>query len=92
MGIKAFLSKPLAYFNAKSINKWSSKPIESQEQVMHMLINEASHTVFGKDHDFNNIKNYTDFKANIPVGKLCRSVLDQSAHILYEIPQIKRNY
>jgi hypothetical protein len=67
MGIKAFLSKPLAYFNSKSIKKWSAKPIESQDSVMKMLINEAAHTTFGKDHNFSEIKNYADFKANIPV-------------------------
>lgn len=67
MGIKATLSKPLAYFAVKGIKKWSKNPIQTQEEVMQMLIKEAANTTFGKDHNFNSIKNYTDFKTNIPV-------------------------
>jgi len=31
------------------------------------LLNQAQHTVFGKEHKFSEIKNYSDFKRNIPV-------------------------
>jgi hypothetical protein len=67
MGIKSFLSKPLAYFVAKQIKKWSSNPIETQEKVFKNLISKAKNTQFGKDHRFEEINNYEDFKKRVPV-------------------------
>lgn len=65
--IKAALSKPFAKLIAKRINKWASQPVETQDKVFQNLIKEASNTVFGKDHKFNTITSYEDFKALVPV-------------------------
>ncbi|WP_138432525.1 GH3 auxin-responsive promoter family protein [Winogradskyella algicola] len=65
--IKAALSKPFAKLIAKRINKWASQPIETQEKVFQNLIKEAKNTVFGKDHKFNTIQSYEDFKKQVPV-------------------------
>ncbi|BAO75568.1 putative auxin-regulated protein [Winogradskyella sp. PG-2] len=65
--IKAALSKPFAKLIAKRIEKWSSKPIETQQKVFKDLITEASNTIFGKDHNFSAINSYEAFKANVPV-------------------------
>ncbi|MBV7269149.1 GH3 auxin-responsive promoter family protein [Winogradskyella luteola] len=65
--VKAALSKPFAKYVAKRIKKWASKPIETQEKVFQNLISEAKHTVFGKDHNFNEIKTYEDFKSQVPI-------------------------
>lgn len=65
--VKAALSKPFAKLIAKRIKKWASKPIKTQEKVFHNLITEASGTVFGKDHHFNEIKTYEDFKSKVPI-------------------------
>lgn len=65
--IKAALSKPFAKLVAKRINKWASRPIETQDKVFQNLIKEARDTVFGKDHKFNSITSYEDFKALVPV-------------------------
>ena len=64
---KAALSKPFAKFIARQIKKWSSQPIETQQKVFNRLIADAKPTVFGKDHDFDRIKTYEDFKANVPI-------------------------
>ena len=64
---KAALSKPFAKFIARQIKKWSSQPIETQQKVFNQLIADAKPTVFGKDHDFDRIKTYEDFKANVPI-------------------------
>ena len=64
---KAALSKPFAQFIARQIKKWSSQPIETQQKVFNQLIADAKPTVFGKDHDFDRIKTYEDFKANVPI-------------------------
>ena len=65
--LKAALSKPFAKFVAKRIQKWSSKPVETQQKVFKNLISEAKHTAFGKDHKFSSITSYKEFQANVPV-------------------------
>lgn len=64
---KAALSKPFAKFIAKRIQKWSSKPIETQQNVFENLISKAKHTAFGKDHNFDSITTYEDFQNNVPI-------------------------
>jgi hypothetical protein len=65
--IKATLSKPFAAYIAKRIKKWSSKPVETQQNVFKHLMSEAAHTAFGKDHGFSEIKSYEDFKTMVPI-------------------------
>lgn len=52
---------------ARSVYKKSKEAVKTQEKVFKNLISEAQNTVFGKDHDFQNIKTYEDFKNRIPV-------------------------
>ena len=42
-------------------------PLETQEKVLQKLVKTAKNTVFGKDHDFENIKTYSDFKKRVQV-------------------------
>ena len=65
--LKAALSKPFAKYVARKINKWSSKPLETQQKVFRNLISTAEHTVFGKDHNFKNITSFEEFQANVPI-------------------------
>ncbi|MBU2926773.1 GH3 auxin-responsive promoter family protein [Winogradskyella psychrotolerans] len=64
---KAALSKPFAKYVAKRIQKWSSRPIETQQKVFENLISEAKHTAFGRDHNFEAIATYEEFQNNVPV-------------------------
>lgn len=68
MGIKSALSKPFAAWVVKKINKWKYNAPEAQDKVLKKLIVEARNTVFGKDHNFQNIRNYEDFKKNVPIA------------------------
>jgi hypothetical protein len=67
MGIKSALSKPFASIIAHSIHKWSNKPIETQEKGFWNLINTGKQTLFGKDHQFEKIQSYDDFKKFVPI-------------------------
>ena len=67
MSIKAAFAIPFAKFIQKRVYKWAKNPIDTQEKVFQNLISEAKYTAFGKDHNFENIKTYEDFKANVPV-------------------------
>ncbi|MFT7113585.1 MAG: phenylacetate-coenzyme A ligase PaaK-like adenylate-forming protein [Candidatus Azotimanducaceae bacterium] len=67
MGIKASLGKVFAAKIAKKTQKWARRPVETQEEVLAQLIAKAKDTAFGKDHNYDSIKTYEDFKANVPV-------------------------
>jgi len=65
--IKSFFAKLYATQIAKKIEKWSTNPIKTQDKVFSDLITQAKITTFGKDHQFDKIQNYEDFKANVPI-------------------------
>jgi GH3 auxin-responsive promoter len=67
MGFRSVLSKPLAAIVAAQTKKWSSEPAKSQKKWRDSLVNDASHTLFGKDHNFKDVNSYEDFKASIPI-------------------------
>ena len=67
MGVKAFFSLPFAKLVVFRNNKWKKNPIEAQEKTMFKLVSQAKKTVFGKDHSFERIQNYTDFKNAVPI-------------------------
>lgn len=67
MGLKSALSKPFAAFAVWQINRWKNNAIKAQNKILKTLIESAKETAFGKDHHFTEIKNYSDFKSNIPV-------------------------
>lgn len=68
MGIKSSLSKPLAAYTAKKQEKWKSNAEAVQEKWRRSIVKNASNTVFGKDHKFQDIASYTDFKQAVPVN------------------------
>jgi hypothetical protein len=67
MGIRGTLSKPLAKAVVAAQKSWASKPGETQKGVFKKLIHKAKSTTFGKDHGFQDIKSYDDFKKQVPI-------------------------
>ena len=67
MSIKAFLAKQFAKKIYDKTQKWAKNPIETQEKVFKSLIQDATLTQFGKDHNFSQIKSFSDFAKNVPV-------------------------
>ncbi len=65
--IKSFFAKIYAKQVSKKVYKWVNNPVHSQEKVFNSLIKDAQNTVFGKDHKFNSIHTYDDFKKQVPV-------------------------
>lgn len=68
MGIKASLGKLYAGFFAKKITNWRNNAPAIQEKVFKELVATAKDTTFGKDHTFNAIFTYEDFKKHVPVS------------------------
>ena len=67
MGVKSKLGKIYATAAVKKIKKWAERPIETQQKVFRELIEKASATAFGKDHNFSSITTYEDFKKAVPI-------------------------
>ncbi len=65
--LKSFFAKIYANQVSKKVYQWAAKPIETQEKVFRNLIFQAKNTAFGKDHRFENIKTYDDFKSKVPI-------------------------
>ena len=55
----------LAKRRKKAIVKWATHPIDNQKKILKKLIDFGKKTVFGNDHNFDNIKTYNDFKKNV---------------------------
>ena len=67
MGIRSFLSKPLAAIVARQQRDWSMRPVDTQQEVFHSIVNKASETKFGKDHDFAAIRSQKDYADRVPI-------------------------
>lgn len=64
---KSVLAKVFAARVYNKVRKWADNPIETQQKVFKDLITQAKQTQFGKDHGFENIKNYNDFVSRVPI-------------------------
>lgn len=65
--LKALLAKPFAKQVKRKMDKWLSKPIETQNKVFQNLISVGVGTLFGKDHDFVSINSHQDFTKRVPI-------------------------
>ena len=67
MGVKSYFSgwfsKYVVYINSF----WKENPILYQERVFNTLLKKSKKTKFGKDHGFDKIKNYSDWKKRGPI-------------------------
>ncbi|WP_273568671.1 GH3 auxin-responsive promoter family protein [Maribacter halichondriae] len=67
MSLKSFAARIFARQISKKTAKWVKDPIRTQERVFQNLVHSAIHTQFGKDHNFEGIRTYSDFIKNVPV-------------------------
>ena len=66
--MKAFLAKIFAKYIVKKDQKWMDQPVKTQEKILMELIQKAKYTQFGKDHGFESITSYEEFKQRVPVN------------------------
>ena len=67
MGLKSKLSILFARYIVAREKKWMQKPLQTAENDFKKLIQKGKQTAFGKDHDFENIHSYEDFKKRVPI-------------------------
>lgn len=82
MGIKSALSKSFAAWVVRQTDRWKSNPLEAQQKVFQKLLLTAKNTVFGRDHQFSQIKSYADFKRLVPIRdyEQLRPYIDRVVH------------
>ena len=67
MSIKSVFAKIYAQIEKLNIDRWASKPVETQQKVFIKLLKDAQNTSFGINHQFAKIKTYEDFKKQVPI-------------------------
>ncbi|HTF82262.1 MAG TPA: GH3 auxin-responsive promoter family protein [Cytophagales bacterium] len=68
MGIRSFLSKPLAKYTRAKIDKWATNAVATQQNVFESLISVGKATLYGQDHNFKDIRSHKDFVKNVPIN------------------------
>lgn len=67
MGLKSLLSIPFAKWVVWQNQKWIKQPHLTQKKTFRELILQGRKTAFGKDHHFDEIETYEDFKQRVPI-------------------------
>src|SRR5438309_6516460 len=67
MSLKSLLAKPFASIIYNQIKKETLTAVADQEAIFKNLIRKATGTAFGKDHSFDTINSYEDFKRLVPI-------------------------
>ena len=65
--MKTLITILFARLVKKRNNKWISNPLETQAKTFNKLLLKGTNTEFGRDHNFSIIKNYEDFKNQVPI-------------------------
>src|SRR4029079_9480860 len=77
MYLKSLLAKPFANYIFNKTRKWMTTAVEDQENLLKSLVKSAKNTEFGKEHSFESIQSYNDFKKQV----LIRDYEDISSYI-----------
>ena len=67
MGIKSFFAKPFAAFIASKVKREAQQALLYQEKIFNELLEKGSLTLFGKDHSFNSVTSYNEYKKSVPI-------------------------
>ena len=67
MYLKSLLAKPFANYINNKVKKWMLTAVEDQEKIFKSLVKTGKNTEFGKDHSFNTIQGYDDFKKHVAI-------------------------
>ena len=67
MSLKSTLAISFAKKVRKKVYKWAYTPHKTQQKTFKELIKKAKNTAFGKDHNFDKITSYSEFKKQVKV-------------------------
>ena len=64
---KSTLVKPFGHWIHRSVTSMASNALKDQQKIFDQLLHKAANTAFGKDHRFQHIKSYDQFKDQVPI-------------------------
>ncbi|MCX6211047.1 MAG: GH3 auxin-responsive promoter family protein [Bacteroidetes bacterium] len=67
MNVKSLLAKPFAGVIHRQIQKERKTALADQQTILNQLVKQGKATIFGKDHQFELIKDYASFKQQVPL-------------------------
>lgn len=67
MSLKSLAARIFARNIARKTARWAGEPLKSQEKVFKYIIRKAQNTKFGIDHNFKQIKSYSEFINEVPI-------------------------
>ena len=67
MNFKSLFAKPFASYIYNQIRKGTETAVSDQENILKSLLKTGTNTDFGKEHGFENIKTYDDYKNTVPI-------------------------
>lgn len=67
MNLKSLLARPFANYINNKITKGMETAVADQQRIFRTLVKTAKTTTFGKDHGFDTIQSYEDFKKLVPI-------------------------
>jgi len=67
MKVKPLLAKPLAQYIYKKVQKEAGQALTYQNNILQNLLKAGRKTTFGRDHHFNEVRDYSAFKQAVPI-------------------------
>jgi hypothetical protein len=67
MKIKSFLAKPFATYIYAKVRKGMATALQDQDNILKELLKVGRTTEFGKEHGFDKVETYADFRAAVPI-------------------------
>jgi hypothetical protein len=67
MKFKSFLAKPFASYTYAKIRKGMGTALQDQDSILKDLLKVGKSTEFGKDHGFDKVNSYEEFKKAVPI-------------------------
>ncbi|MFZ9301406.1 MAG: GH3 auxin-responsive promoter family protein [Chitinophagaceae bacterium] len=79
MKLKSYLARPFASYIHKHIRRSMLSALGDQQRILKELIKTGQGTQFGKEHGFQDVQTYEDFKKAVPIRdyEAFRSYIDQ---------------
>lgn len=67
MNLRTRIIQLAAAYTGRDVSRWKKTAVSDQLKIMQQLVAKGRKTIFGKDHNFNGIDTYEDFKKHVPV-------------------------
>lgn len=67
MSLRTFIIQQASSYSARRINQWKMSAVQDQLSILKGLIQKGAKTAFGRDHHFEAIREYSDFKERVPI-------------------------